>query len=125
MMAKTLNYKHLRYFWVVAKTGSIAKASAQLHLTPHAISGQLREFEETLGVSLLRRVGRGLETMVSSMWRATMSGFPASLHMVVILACASATFSAGMARPRAPRASMMPSAASRISSKLRRPCDRE
>ena len=57
----TLNYKHLRYFWMVAKSGSIARASEQLHLTPQSISGQLSEFEETLGVKLFRRVGRGLE----------------------------------------------------------------
>ena len=56
-----LNYKHLRYFWMVAKTGSIAKAAAQLHLTPHAISGQLSEFAEALGVELFRRSGRNLE----------------------------------------------------------------
>ena len=57
----TLNYKHLRYFWMVAKSGSIARASAQLHLTPQSISGQLSEFEGSLGVKLFRRVGRGLE----------------------------------------------------------------
>jgi LysR family transcriptional activator of nhaA len=57
----TLNYKHLRYFWMVAKSGAIARAGEQLHLTPQAISGQLRELEETLGVELFRRVGRGLE----------------------------------------------------------------
>lgn len=57
----TLNYKHLRYFWMVAKTGSIARASEQLHLTPQSISGQLSEFETSLGIELFRRVGRGLE----------------------------------------------------------------
>jgi LysR family transcriptional activator of nhaA len=57
----TLNYKHLRYFWMVAKTGSIARAAEQLHLTPHAISGQLGEFEAALEVKLLRRAGRNLE----------------------------------------------------------------
>lgn len=57
-----LNFKHLRYFWMVAKTGSIARAAEQLHLTPHSISGQLREFEASLGVELFRRVGRNLET---------------------------------------------------------------
>lgn len=57
----SLNYKHLRYFWMVAKTGSIAKAAAQLHLTPQSISGQLTEFAETLGVELFRRAGRNLE----------------------------------------------------------------
>jgi len=56
-----LNYKHLRYFWMVAKSGSIARASEQLHLTPQSISGQLSEFEAVLGVELFRRVGRGLE----------------------------------------------------------------
>ncbi|MCM8595444.1 transcriptional activator NhaR [Accumulibacter sp.] len=56
-----LNYKHLRYFWMVARCGAIARAGEQLHLTPQAISGQLREFEESLGVELLRRAGRGLE----------------------------------------------------------------
>ncbi len=56
-----LNFKHLRYFWMVAKTGSIAAAAAQLHLTPHAISGQLSEFERSLGSKLLQRKGRNLE----------------------------------------------------------------
>jgi len=57
----SLNYKHLRYFWMVAKTGSIATAAAQLHVTPHAISGQLSAFSATLGVQLFRRAGRNLE----------------------------------------------------------------
>lgn len=57
----SLNYKHLRYFWAVAKSGAIVRASEQLHLTPQAISGQLSEFEATLGVALFRHVGRGLE----------------------------------------------------------------
>jgi LysR family transcriptional activator of nhaA len=56
-----LNFKHLRYFWVVAKSGSIARASEQLHLTPQSISGQLSELEENLGADLFRRAGRGLE----------------------------------------------------------------
>jgi LysR family transcriptional activator of nhaA len=57
----TLNYRHLRYFWMVGKTGSIAKAAAQLHLTPHSISRQLSEFAESLDVELFRRAGRNLE----------------------------------------------------------------
>jgi LysR family transcriptional regulator, transcriptional activator of nhaA len=56
-----LNFKHLRYFWSVAKTGSIARASEQLHKTPQSISGQLTELEGTLGVALFNRVGRRLE----------------------------------------------------------------
>jgi LysR family transcriptional regulator, transcriptional activator of nhaA len=57
----SLNYKHMRYFWMVAKSGSIARASKQLHVTPQSISGQLSEFETSLGIKLFRRAGRGLE----------------------------------------------------------------
>jgi len=60
-MTTRLNFKHLRYFWMVAKTGSIAIAAEQLQLTPQSISGQLSEFETQLGVRLFRRVGRRLE----------------------------------------------------------------
>ncbi len=59
-MAK-LNYKHLRYFWTVAKAGGIARACERLHLTPQTISGQLSAFEEALGHKLFARAGRRLE----------------------------------------------------------------
>ncbi len=61
----SLNFKHLRYFWVVAKSGSIARASEQLHVTPQSISVQLRDLERSLGAELLRRSGRGLEVTES------------------------------------------------------------
>lgn len=57
----SLNYKHLRYFWMVARCGSMAGAAAQLHLSPQSISGQLSELAEALGVQLFRRAGRRLE----------------------------------------------------------------
>ncbi|WP_439517134.1 transcriptional activator NhaR [Hydrogenophaga sp.] len=56
-----MNYKHLHYFWTVMRTGSIARASAQLHLTPQTLSGQIKQLEERLGKPLLRKAGRGLE----------------------------------------------------------------
>jgi LysR family transcriptional activator of nhaA len=56
-----VNYKHLHYFWVVAREGSVARASKRLHLTPQTISGQLGLLEEQLGVELFTRVGRHLE----------------------------------------------------------------
>lgn len=33
-----LNYHHLHYFWTVALTGSISKASKELHVSSPAIS---------------------------------------------------------------------------------------
>ncbi|HAN55913.1 MAG TPA: transcriptional activator NhaR [Betaproteobacteria bacterium] len=56
-----LNYKHLHYFWVVAKSGGVSKAAERLHLTPQSISGQLGVLEEALATQLFRRVGRTLE----------------------------------------------------------------
>lgn len=56
-----INYKHLHYFWVVAKEGSISRASERLHITPQTISGQLSLLEENLGEALFNRVGRNLE----------------------------------------------------------------
>ncbi|MFM9913437.1 MAG: transcriptional activator NhaR [Methylophilaceae bacterium] len=56
----SLNYKHLHYFWVVAKSGSIVKACEQLHLTPQTISGQLSLFEDVIGEKLFNRTGRRL-----------------------------------------------------------------
>ena len=56
-----INYKHLHYFFVVAKEGSIARASELLHLTPQTISGQLSVLENSLGEALFSRSGRNLE----------------------------------------------------------------
>jgi LysR family transcriptional activator of nhaA len=55
-----LNYHHLLYFWTVVRTGSIAKASVDLRLSPPTISAQIRLLERSLGEKLLRRSGRNL-----------------------------------------------------------------
>lgn len=55
-----LNYQHLLYFWVVAREGSIARATTLLHLTQPTISTQLKKLESALGVRLFARQGRGL-----------------------------------------------------------------
>lgn len=56
-----LNFKHLYYFYTVAKTGAVNRAAEKLHLAPQTLSGQLNQFEERLGVELFRRTGRRLE----------------------------------------------------------------
>lgn len=56
-----MNYKHLHYFWMVAKEGSIMRASERLNITPQTISGQLSLLEEYYGVKLFNKVGRSLE----------------------------------------------------------------
>jgi LysR family transcriptional activator of nhaA len=61
VFVSALNYKHLQYFWVVAKVGGISRASERLHLTPQTVSGQITYFEDLLGYKLFNRVGHRLE----------------------------------------------------------------
>jgi LysR family transcriptional regulator, transcriptional activator of nhaA len=56
----TLNYQHLLYFWVVAREGSIARATSVLNLTQPTISTQLKQLETALGAALFSRAGRSL-----------------------------------------------------------------
>ena len=59
-MSQSFNYRHLFYFWVVAKEGGIARAAERLDMAVQTISAQVRELEKSLGVSLLRTEGRNL-----------------------------------------------------------------
>ena len=53
-----LNYHHLRYFYVVAKEGGLARAAEKLRVSQPSISEQIRELESALGEKLFRREGR-------------------------------------------------------------------
>lgn len=53
-----LNYHHLRYFWTVAKEGSVSRAADKLRVSQPSISEQVRELEAALGERLFRREGR-------------------------------------------------------------------
>lgn len=55
-----LNYRHLYYFWVVAKEGGMARAAQRLDIAIQTISSQVRELEKSLGHQLLKPEGRGL-----------------------------------------------------------------
>ena len=50
----------LRTFVVAARHMSFSKASSELHVTPAAISQQIRQLEEQLGCDLFRRASRAL-----------------------------------------------------------------
>jgi LysR family transcriptional activator of nhaA len=63
-----MNLKHLRYFWVVAKAGGIARASEQLHITQQTLSGQIKLLEQHLGKKLFGKRGRRLELTEVGRW---------------------------------------------------------
>lgn len=60
-MKRALNPKHLQYFWMVARSGGIARAAEKLHLTPQTVSAQIKQLEARLAVPLFRQVGKRLE----------------------------------------------------------------
>ena len=59
-MSIPFNYRHLYYFWMVAKEGSMSHAAARLDMAVQTVSAQVRELERDLGCQLLRPAGRGL-----------------------------------------------------------------
>ncbi|MBC7939624.1 MAG: LysR family transcriptional regulator, partial [Chitinophagaceae bacterium] len=52
-MSLRFNYRHLYYFWVVAKEGGIARAAGRLGMAVQTVSTQVRELERSLGHALL------------------------------------------------------------------------
>ncbi len=59
-MLNKLNFRHLYHFWIVAREGSMARASQVLSLAPQTLSSQVASLESDIGGLLFRREGRGL-----------------------------------------------------------------
>ena len=53
-----ITLRHLRIFEAVANCGSISRAAAELHLTQPAVSMQMKQLEEQIGLPLLEQVGK-------------------------------------------------------------------
>lgn len=59
-MSLSFSYRHLYYFWAVAKEGGLTRAAEKLGLSVQTVSTQVRELEQALGAALLKPAGRGL-----------------------------------------------------------------
>ena len=68
------------------------------------------------------RVGIGLSIMLSSIWVATITGLAAARHLRTSRFWIGGTAATGSSTPRSPRATMMPSEASRMASKSSTAC---
>ena len=55
-----INFRHLYYFWVVAKEGGVTRAAERLELAVQTVSTQVAQFEQTVGKSLFMAQGRTL-----------------------------------------------------------------
>lgn len=56
-----MDLKQLRYFTAIVDHGSVRGAAAALHISQPALSVAVRNLEDTLGLALFERVGRGIE----------------------------------------------------------------
>src|SRR4028118_1391061 len=59
-MPRNLDLTALRSFVTVADSGGVTRAAGLLNLTQSAVSMQLKRLEESLGLGLLDRSGRGV-----------------------------------------------------------------
>lgn len=59
-MSARFNYRHLYYFWVVAKEGGVSRAAERLGMAVQTVSAQVHALERALGHALLKPAGRGL-----------------------------------------------------------------
>jgi len=57
---KMLNLKHLYYFWLTAREGSITQACEIIDLAPQTLSSQIATLEENVEHMLFKREGRNL-----------------------------------------------------------------
>lgn len=55
-----MQLRHLRYFVKIVEAGSFSRAATTIHVAQPALSQQIAELEERLGVSLLLRSARGV-----------------------------------------------------------------
>lgn len=55
-----MNLRHLRYFVTVVDAGSFSRAAATIHVAQPALSRQVLELEQIVGIELLHRSARGV-----------------------------------------------------------------
>jgi DNA-binding transcriptional LysR family regulator len=51
----------LKSFAAIVREGNLTRAAERLHLSQSALSSQLRQLEDELGLSLFRRTSKGME----------------------------------------------------------------
>ena len=80
-----LNDHQLLNFWLVAREGTVQRASELLHVTPASVSIQVRQLERSLGMKLVKR----LDGAVGQRLAQVPDALDARLHRFVLAGSAS------------------------------------
>ena len=73
-MIKNATFRQLSALHALARLGSVARVAGELHLTPPAVSIQLKLLEEAAGAPLLEREGRGVRLTPAGVLMAQYAG---------------------------------------------------
>src|SRR2546428_5298165 len=66
IVGSTMELRHLRYFVAVAEAENVLRAATQkLHVSQPAVSRQIRDLEDELGVQLFERTGKSVRLTVA------------------------------------------------------------
>ena len=57
-MTMQITLRQLRIFESVARHSSMSRAAAEMHLTQPAVSMQMKQLEDQIGVPLIEQIGR-------------------------------------------------------------------
>jgi len=55
-----MELRHLRYFVRVAEAENVSRAALKLHISQPAVSRQVRDLEDEVGLPLLKRAGKSV-----------------------------------------------------------------
>jgi DNA-binding transcriptional LysR family regulator len=55
-----MELRHLRYFVAVGEVQNMSRAALKLHISQPALSKQVRDLEDEIGFSLLKRTGKSV-----------------------------------------------------------------
>ncbi|HWI55614.1 MAG TPA: LysR family transcriptional regulator, partial [Bacillota bacterium] len=60
MVTLSMELRHLRYFVATAETENVSRAALKLHVSQPALSRQIRDLEEELGLALFERSAKSV-----------------------------------------------------------------